>query len=338
MAVNQKYYQMPGHIIAASVALSLIDIIALILRIWTRKKQRQALKADDWLILPATLLTMGIGISLIYGVSQRALGYPTRMPVSFAGNPLELETEQITMVAKLQWAFDLMVPLALGCVKASFLFFYRRIFAVNKKSAINYLLIGLITLIFAWSASYVVAFIFQCRLDFFAIWGSAMDLITYCNGSMNLALSLCITDFIFDTIVILLPIPLIWRLNLSTMKKVAICAIFLLGAATVAASLARLIIMARIATVGFDAKEDEVFVITEYLYWGIVECGVSIFAACLPSLQFLFRGWSWDSFIQTTRSIFSRNYSKSQIFPVGKEEIYVNRECDVIYENNRNTP
>ncbi|KAI1379310.1 plasma membrane protein Pth11-like protein [Hypoxylon crocopeplum] len=292
MAVVQKYYETPGHI-----------------------KQRQTLKADDWLILPATLLTIGIGVSFIYGVSQRTLGYPTELPVSFDGNPLELKTKQMTMVAQLQWSFDLMVPLALGCVKASFLFFYQRIFAVDNKSVINYLLVGLIVLVFAWSAAFVVAFLFQCKLNFFAIWDSAMDLINYCNGSMNLALSLCITDFIFDIIIIVLPIPLIWRLNLSTWKKVAVCAVFLLGAAY---------------------ANGRVVVITEYLYWGIVECGVSIFAACLPSLQFIFRGWSWDSFVRTTKSIFSYNQSRSQLPSTVKQDIHVSHEYDIAYMGNSN--
>lgn len=43
-------------------------------------------------------------------------------------------------------------------------------------------------------------------------------------------------------------------------------------------------------------------VITEYLYWGMIESGIGILAACLPTLQFLFRGWSGKSTISTTRS------------------------------------
>ncbi|KAI0179363.1 plasma membrane protein Pth11-like protein [Hypoxylon sp. FL1284] len=331
MAIEQKYYQTPGHVVAAAVVMSLLDIGAVGLRLWIRVKQRQALKADDWLIIPATLLTIGIGISLIYGVSRETLGYPTRMPPDFAGNPLELKTDQITLLSKIEWAFNMMLPLLLGCVKASFLFFYRRIFAVSRQGVVYFLLIGLIFLVFAWSVAFFFVFLFMCHRNFFAIWGSTMDLIQYCAGSMNLALSLCITDFAYDVVIIFFPVPLIWRLSLSTGKKIAVSAVFLLGAVTAAASLARLIIMARIATVGFDPSEDEILVITEYLYWGMIECGVSVFAACLPSLQFLFRGLSWTSFVESTKSIFGYNLSKAPLNSASKDAISTDHIYNVSY-------
>lgn len=49
------YYMSPGHVIAAAVALSVVDIVAVALRFWTRKIQRQPPKADDWLMIPATV-------------------------------------------------------------------------------------------------------------------------------------------------------------------------------------------------------------------------------------------------------------------------------------------
>jgi hypothetical protein len=51
--VRQAYYQTPGHVVAAGVILSLVDIAAVSLRVWARKKQKQALRWDDWLIIPA---------------------------------------------------------------------------------------------------------------------------------------------------------------------------------------------------------------------------------------------------------------------------------------------
>lgn len=102
-----------------------------------------------------------------------------------------------------------MLPFALGCVKASFLFFYKRIFIVDSKSVINKLLTGLVIIVGAWSICFLFLFIFQCGTNFFAIWGSTMDLIVYCNGSMNRAVALCITDFVCDVIIICIPVPLV---------------------------------------------------------------------------------------------------------------------------------
>lgn len=55
METPQKYYQTPGHVVTAAIALSIVDIVALVLRFWTRKKQHEHLKMDDWLIIPATV-------------------------------------------------------------------------------------------------------------------------------------------------------------------------------------------------------------------------------------------------------------------------------------------
>ena len=55
MAVVRHYYQTPGHVIAAGIALSLLDIAVVSMRFASRIKSKQSLKADDWLLLPATV-------------------------------------------------------------------------------------------------------------------------------------------------------------------------------------------------------------------------------------------------------------------------------------------
>lgn len=55
MSEPQAYYQSPGHVIAAGVVLSVVDIIAVVARLWVRKRQKQGLKADDWLMIPAAV-------------------------------------------------------------------------------------------------------------------------------------------------------------------------------------------------------------------------------------------------------------------------------------------
>lgn len=49
----QAYYQTPQHVIAAGVALSVLDALVVGLRFWTRRKQNTSLRVDDWLMVPA---------------------------------------------------------------------------------------------------------------------------------------------------------------------------------------------------------------------------------------------------------------------------------------------
>ncbi|KAI2638329.1 hypothetical protein GGS21DRAFT_488405 [Xylaria nigripes] len=299
------YITEPGYVIAAAILLSVLDIIAVSLRFGARKKQREALKADDWLMLPATILVTAIGISITYGVAKRSIAYPTEIPPDFDGNPLYLTTPQIALIYKIQWAFDLLIPLAFGCIKTSFLFFYRRIFVVNKHTTTSYLLDGLIVIVILSSVAFFFASLFQCRTNFSALWGTTIGIVEKCVDTMHLSLSVCITGFILDLIIITTPIPLVWQLNLPLSRKIPIVGVFLLGSVSIVASLLRLINLARLVAQGFNTDEDGLLVVTQYLYWGIVESGVGIVAACLPTLQFLVRRHYWERTVLATRSIFS---------------------------------
>lgn len=93
---------------------------------------------------------------------------------------------------------------------------------------------------------------------------------------------------------------------------------------TIAASLTRLIISAQFVIAGFYPTADEIrklsaalqyylstyltmiaylVIVTLYIYWAMIEAGIGILVACLPTLAFLFRGFSWGSIVTTTRSL-----------------------------------
>ncbi|KAI0180076.1 hypothetical protein GGR52DRAFT_529638 [Hypoxylon sp. FL1284] len=313
MAPYQKYVQRPGHSIAASVVLPLLDVVVVSLRFSIRRRQSQGLKMDDWLMIPALLLLWGISISVLYGVSHEAIAYPVKVPADFHGSSLALTTSQISLVYQIQWAYTVMLPLTLGCIKTSFLFFYLRVFAVTRKGATYVILVGMIVFVTAASLAFFLAKLFECELNFWAIWGSTLDLKNYCFNIFDASLWLCIVDFATDIIIISIPIPLIWRLHLSPRKKIAVSGVFLIGSATVIASLVRLVAMINTAQHGFDPNEDGNLVVTESLYWATIECGVGVLVACLPSLRVLFRDITWHSLLNDTKRLLTRKSSNSSM-------------------------
>jgi hypothetical protein len=303
--IRQDYFQTPGHVAAAASVLPLIDIIAVSARFWIRRRHKQSLSADDWFMVPALLFTLTIAALILYGVAHESLAVTTKFPPGFAGNPVALDSDQIRVMNKIQFTFTILIPLALGCTKASFICFYLRIFSVNKRSTTHYVLVGVLSFVILWMTTFFFTELFQCRFNFWAVNGSALSLITHCPDTSLIDISICSSDAATDILVIALPIPLIWRLNMSRSKKIAICGVFLLGAVTLVASLLRLAETVRLATVGFSPDEDGVLVVTSFLYWGIVECSVAVFAACLPTLHIMFRGWSWDTLKSSIGGIFS---------------------------------
>lgn len=53
MASQRYYYEEPAYVIAGGSVLPFFALIVTALRLHFRIKQRQPLKADDWLVFPA---------------------------------------------------------------------------------------------------------------------------------------------------------------------------------------------------------------------------------------------------------------------------------------------
>lgn len=58
MAKERLYVTRPGYFIAAAILLPLLDIVFVATRFYARTKQREALKIDDWLVIPATVCSV----------------------------------------------------------------------------------------------------------------------------------------------------------------------------------------------------------------------------------------------------------------------------------------
>ncbi|KAI0532350.1 hypothetical protein GGR58DRAFT_490582 [Xylaria digitata] len=310
---DHGYFQTPGHVIAAGIGLSVLDIISVLLRFAARKKQKQPLKADDWLLVPATLFTLGIGVAMVYGVSMRALAYPYVLPPDSPEDAFSAKSEQISIEGAIQWAYTLLLPLALGCTKLSFLLFYRRIFAVSRLGKTSIFLIGMAVLVFLWMWAFFFVFLFLCRLNFWALWTTARAILDHCLSDTGPNFALAITDVITDVVILVTPIPLIWRLNLTLGKKIGISAVFLFGSITFAASLTRLILTARILEVGYSPNADPILLVTSFIYWGMVESGIAVFVACLPTLWIFSKGSSWTPLLDVVKSIANSSVTNIQL-------------------------
>ncbi|KAK4210370.1 hypothetical protein QBC37DRAFT_377085 [Rhypophila decipiens] len=311
MAPSQAYYQMPGHFVAAAVTFLILDLSAITLRFVARRRLKQALRADDWFMLLGTVFSLVIILDVIWGVSQRALAYTMEFPENFDGNPLMLVTDQMSATLKTQFIFVLTLPLALGFIKLSILIFYFRIFAVCRGSATYTLLAAFTALAGTWTVAFFFAELFQCGTNIWALTSSSWDTMNYCHGTSNIDFSLALTDFITDVVIFLVPIPLIWRINLSSGNKLAVSGVFLLGSVTIIASSIRLASIVRLLKQGFDPSMDGILVITEFLYWGMIEAGTGVLAGCTPTFQVLFRkALPWDSVLLSIKNALPSLLSK----------------------------
>ncbi|KAL8731128.1 MAG: hypothetical protein Q9181_004427, partial [Wetmoreana brouardii] len=154
------------------------------------------------------------------------------------------------------WPVEILQVPALGLVKSSFVLLYRRIFTKGTAPTFNVVSGAVLALVVSWAVAFFFALVFICGTDFSAYWISTTVEKARCVDTNMLHNAFAISDFLTDLVVILLPLPMIWRLHLTTRRKLGLCAIFGLGTLTVGASIVRMVVFLQATSVQFNPDAD----------------------------------------------------------------------------------
>jgi hypothetical protein len=103
----------------------------------------------------------------------------------------------------------MLLPIALGCTKASFLFLYRRIFVVELVSKTNIFIVSIIVIDVLWMLGFSLAGLFECGTKFWAMQTYLQAFLDNCVDDLQLSLALAVSDLILDVIILLIPLPLV---------------------------------------------------------------------------------------------------------------------------------
>ncbi|MCJ1245345.1 hypothetical protein MMC30_002549 [Trapelia coarctata] len=301
-------YATPESLIAMSITLPTLGLVAVALRFYTRHGQKARLMLDDWLILPAWGMSCICGGVLIWGSLDGGLGRPLPSPnvpgpdgykTAFSDRQLYLE--------KAQYAYEAVEPLALGLVKLSILFFYRRIFCTPGPRSYNIAINTIIVIVICWAVTFEFAAIFQCGRNIPIAWGTILANESCVQETVLLG-AYVLSDVLTDIIILCTPLPMVWALHMAIQSKIAVIGVFLVGTLALAASIAKMGITIAVATNLFS-PDDEDPIITAILYWSMIEIGIGVIVACLPSLWPLIRRLSPSSMPSKFRSAFSFSFS-----------------------------
>ncbi|KAI5920752.1 hypothetical protein F4810DRAFT_681869 [Camillea tinctor] len=189
---------------------------------------------------------------------------------------------------------------AYGFIKLSVIYSYRRIFIISKGDLLNPITNLCSVVVTAWTIAYILAIAFDCDTTFQAHWGSISDLFTYCHGGypvQRIYESLLISDLITDVIILALPMP-------------------------------------RVSFI--DPTLDENQSVSTVMYWFMVEAGLSLIVACLPTIQNLFRGQSLGSVVASVRSAISLTSFTGRSRGSAQSRGSQSRSNAQRYEENRN--
>lgn len=118
---------------------------------------------------------------------------------------------------QLVYIMFVMQPLALGFTKLAFLFFYRRIFVWSGFQRVS-LVFVIITVGFI--IAFLFGFVFDCRLNFSANWGSLASIGEKCPFGFQPTIIFTVIDAALDFCILLLPMPCVSLSNIPYEKDI----------------------------------------------------------------------------------------------------------------------
>jgi len=206
--------------------------------------------------------------------------------------------------SQIEFSLNLLLILAYGFIKLSIVFFYKRLFGVDRSifKLLTWIMTGFVV---AWTVCFLFMFIFGCGTHVSAFWGSRLDLITYCGKGLQYEEGLYISEFVINFLLLVMPLPTIWRLHMPLSRKLGVTGILLLAFMAVIASVFRLVIVMQVSTTSYTAIFDEDETIATIYYWGMIEAGLALIACSLPSLKVLVSAQGLQSAINSVRSVVS---------------------------------
>ncbi|KAJ5569703.1 uncharacterized protein N7459_009133 [Penicillium hispanicum] len=173
---------------------------------------------------------------------------------------------------KLLYFFQLFYILGPPTIKLSLLLLYRRIFVTPR---FLQLVNGMGLVILIWL---IIAF-FLALLDcvpIHAFWTGGGKCISFRGFGIGYAVVNITTDFA----VWIMPIPMVWNVQLPTGQKIALSLIFILGLFNCAAAFARL--MTSMLVLG---EYDVTWLDSRAVMWSIIELSTGITCTCLPTMR-----------------------------------------------------
>ncbi|KAI1427097.1 hypothetical protein F5Y12DRAFT_738617 [Xylaria sp. FL1777] len=294
------------NIIIISVVFAVLPTVAVFFRFWARSIKPSGLSLDDYFIIPGLLFSVGICVNTIIAVTRGGLGSHIRLDGE--GN-IVFDKRLITFL-QTEFATQLLSVLSLVFTKLSIVLFYRRIFRGNVFTIVSSVLLAIIT---GWGIAFFFATLLECiptSETWMSLYGTPQH-DAHCYQYLPMFIATAISNMIVDIAILSVPLPIVWKLKITTRQKIAISGIFLLGAFVVGISIARIYFFYQSSDSYANALDITVN-IAPTLYWTELEASIAVVSACLPTLRPLFSHFSPEAILRDFASKFSlRSGTKS---------------------------
>ncbi|OQD96806.1 hypothetical protein PENSOL_c014G11976 [Penicillium solitum] len=243
-----------------------LAILTVALRLYTRVYVVKAPGLDDLIIIGALLVDVAL-FAFIILEREYGIGIPTS----------ELSADDVERQLFWLWLSVPFYNMTMILAKFSALALYIRLFRPRPFRLATYILMGCLGIIGLWTT--LSGFFFCNPVN--AFWSTSEEVrntkclpagpVWFTNGALQT---------LTDLVILILPMPLLWKLQLPTRQKWGILVVFGLGIIIVATSSARMYPLSIMV-----AGEDLTYANAQAALWSFLEANVSIICICLPPLH-----------------------------------------------------
>ncbi|KAI9158710.1 hypothetical protein HJFPF1_06708 [Paramyrothecium foliicola] len=272
-------------LVTASIALLVVTWVSFGLRVFTRIVLIKNFQRDDWFMLAAQIVFTVSCAFILLGV-EAGLGHHND---AIKDDDLKVAALMWQALATATYILDMMlIKLSIG------LFLLR--FSVQR--VYFYIITISLAIITIWSLVLFFWNMFQCnpvekQWDYRIQGGTCVTAEQVVQAAYAISIMTILSDWLYA----LMPIPMVWRVNMTMQAKITVVVILGLGVFASVATLVRI----RFLT-DLENTDDILFAGTDAMVWTLIEPGVAISAASLATIRPLLRKLQIPGFNSTNHT------------------------------------
>ncbi|KAI1374031.1 integral membrane protein [Hypoxylon crocopeplum] len=265
-----------GDSVIACIVVSATFCTAFVaLRFIAHRVEGRRISLEDWFIIPAWVMILGLCANSICVVKLGGVGRHESYVLKF-------EPETMRPWALSLFAGEITYIMLFPFEKTSILLLYLRLFRVQRWFRFTAYI--MIAYIWIWSITATFVALFQCNPISYvwdkSISGTCIDQFSYLRWNT-------VPNVIHDIAMLIMPVPIIWKLQVELRQKLALSCVFVVGSLGCVVSLVRLSLFLHIFQYDsshYEILYDSTWTSIQLVSWTAAEPSVILVCACLPAL------------------------------------------------------
>lgn len=258
------------EMVAPSIALTTLALIVVLGRIYTKTFITKSFDLSDWLSIGAIVMAIARTVVNCMAVYIWHLGR----------HVWDLEPWNFASVKNCQFIMDMIYLVGIMFAKLSILVLYVKVFHIRRR--FRFLCYVMMAFVVVNCVVFFFIYAFDCKPVYYT-WHFSVDHFD-CIEITQINVAIGAINIFTDLIIMIMPLPLVWQLQLAKTQKAGLLVVFSTGALICITTIVREVIVVRT-----NKESDQPWVVADEVIWLTVELNIGIICVCMPALAPVWR-------------------------------------------------